>query len=79
MNIRQAVYELEHTQTVLISLLVIIDMKNGCHLEFCKMTILIILSVYQDLPIYLHVKFHENPSSSSQLKSNHKNKILKIY
>ena len=70
MKIRQVDYELEHTQTFLISELATItgNMKNG-HLEICKMIILLMLSEYQDLLVHLHFKFHENPSNISRLRT----------
>ena len=67
MKICRVDYELEHTQTFLIRQLAIIIMKNGRHLEFCKMIILIMFSEYRDIPLHLCVKFHENPSNSSRL------------
>ena len=60
MKICRLDYELEHTQTFLISQLAIINMKKGRHLEFCKMIILIMLLEYQGLQLHLHFKFQKN-------------------
>ena len=61
MKIHQADYEVELRQLFQLAK---INMKNGRHLEFYKMIVLIMLSEYQDL-LPQPVRFHENPLNSS--------------
>ena len=79
MKICQVDYELEHTQTFLISQLAIINMKNGRHLEFFKMITLKMLSGYQGLQLHLQLKFHKIPSNNSRLKAFTRTKYYFFY